>query len=58
MHKSAANLENSEGRGGGLPQGGEKGSFRGLEEEHSGRKVRGRLTDCKVRPKEQLPSAG
>lgn len=29
--QSAANLENSEGQREGLPQGGEKGSFRGLE---------------------------
>lgn len=38
--QSEANLENSEGQREGLPHGDKKGSFKGLEEEHSDRRAR------------------
>lgn len=38
--QSEANLENSEGQWEGLPHGDKKGSFKGLEEEHSDRRAR------------------
>lgn len=52
--QSVANLENSERQREGLPYGDKKGSFKGLEKDHSGRKVRSKLTDCKVQPKGQV----
>lgn len=50
----AANLENSEGRWEGLSHSDQKRSFKGLEQEHSERKVIGKLTDCKVQPEGQV----